>query len=219
MLADVMQTCQPVLTIWDSAAAFLARAGLREDDAGEVTSFWSNVLAPCTRQHESAVLVIDHDPKNGGQSRYVRGSGAKLAATDVAYKLEAVRPFSRAHDGELRLTVAKDRRGALPRAHRIQVGHSPLTFTFAEDATPPDLTKPLPAGKVTAEDLVLSVLTDTPEPLAAIGELVKARCGHAITRSTISEALNSLKKDGLVDCTGLGPGRPKQWFLNQIGGF
>lgn len=213
MLADVMDTCQPVLTIWDSAAAFLARAGLREDDAGEVTQFWSNVLAPCARQHGSAVLVIDHDTKNGGPSRYARGSGAKLAATDVAYKLEAVRPFSRYQDGELRLTVTKDRRGALARGHRIRVGHSPLTFTFAEDTTPPGLPQPQPAGRLTAKDLVFSVLTDTPGPMAEIAERVKAKCGHAMQRPTISGALNSLAKDGLADCTDLGQGRQKLWFL------
>lgn len=213
MLGEVMKTCRPVLTIWDSAAAFLARAGLSEDDAGEVTGFWSNVLAPCARLYGSAVLVIDHDTKNGGQSRYARGSGAKLAATDVAYKLEAVRQFSRSQDGELRLTVTKDRRGSLPRAHRIRVARSPLTFAFAEDAVPPDLASPQPAGKPTAKDLVFSVLTDTPEPVAKIAGLVNAKCGHALRRPTISGALNSLANDGLADCVDPGTGRQKLWFL------
>ena len=65
-----------------------------------------------------------------GGSRYSRGSGAKLAVVDVAFKIRIIKPFTRAQDGILGLDVPKDRRGWLPRAHRIRVRHDPLTLEF-----------------------------------------------------------------------------------------
>jgi hypothetical protein len=118
-LADLMTARRPGLVVWDSAAMFLARAGLDENAAADVTRFYSRILTPCARQRGAAVLVIDHDAKNGEPSRYARGSGAKLAATDVAYKIDPVRPFSRTRSGVSRLTVTKDRRGWLHRQHEV----------------------------------------------------------------------------------------------------
>jgi hypothetical protein len=46
-------------------------------------------------EHAAAVLVIDHDTKSSEPSRYARGSGAKLAAVDVASKIEPIRPFGK----------------------------------------------------------------------------------------------------------------------------
>jgi hypothetical protein len=117
--AAITSERKPTLITWDSSAAFLARAGLDENGAADVTGFYSRVLAPCARRDGAAVVAIDHDVKNGEPSRYARGSGAKLAATDVAYKVEPVQPFSKTSDGKSRLTVTKDRRGWLHRSHEI----------------------------------------------------------------------------------------------------
>jgi len=126
--ADIMALTQlvveraPAIIAWDSSAAFLARAGLDENAAADVTRFYSQVLIPCARIHGAAVLVIDHDTKNAEPSRYARGSGAKLAATDVAYKVELIKAFSKTDDGLSKLIVTKDRRGWLDR-------HFQLSFT------------------------------------------------------------------------------------------
>ncbi len=64
--------------------------------------------------HGCAVFLIDHvvkDPE--AQGRYARGGGHKLAGVTVAYKLEAGRPFGRGLVGESKLTLTKDRLGAL----------------------------------------------------------------------------------------------------------
>jgi hypothetical protein len=119
-LAQLVLATRPVLVIWDSSAAFLARAGLDENAAADVTRFWANVLTPCARRGGAAVLAIDHDTKNSEPSRYARGSGAKLAASDVAFKIEPVKPFSRDTDGLSKLTITKDRRGWLHRAYDVQ---------------------------------------------------------------------------------------------------
>jgi hypothetical protein len=119
MLAAITAEWKPTMITWDSSAAFLARAGLDENAAADVTGFYSRVLAPCARRDGAAVVAIDHDVKNGEPSRYARGSGAKLAATDVAYKVEPVTPFSKTSDGKSKLTVSKDRRGWLHRSHEV----------------------------------------------------------------------------------------------------
>ena len=54
---------------------------------------------PCARRGGAAVIAIDHDTKSAEPSRYARGCAGKFAATDVAYKIEPVRPFSRGTDG------------------------------------------------------------------------------------------------------------------------
>src|SRR5262249_8095248 len=92
MLSDVLTERKPSIVAWDSSAAFLAGAGLDENAAADVTRFYSHVLTPAARLHNAAVLVIDHDTKNSEPSRYARGSGAKLAATDVAYKVAMIKP-------------------------------------------------------------------------------------------------------------------------------
>ena len=72
MLAAVTDERKPTLIAWDSSAAFLARAGLDENAAADVTRFYTRVLTPCARQREAAVLVIDHDTKSTEPSRYAR---------------------------------------------------------------------------------------------------------------------------------------------------
>jgi 5S rRNA maturation endonuclease (ribonuclease M5) len=121
----------PAIIVWDSSAAFLARAGLDENAAADVTKFYAQVLIPCARLYGAAVLVIDHDTKNAEPSRYARGSGAKLAATDVAYKVELIKAFSKDTDGLSKLQVTKDRRGWLDRSYDISFEHGRvLTLTF-----------------------------------------------------------------------------------------
>ena len=72
---------------------------------------------PCARRGGAAVIAIDHDTKSAEPSRYARKeSGAKLAATDVAYKIEPVDPFSRGTDGISRLTITDGAGGCIARS-------------------------------------------------------------------------------------------------------
>jgi hypothetical protein len=101
------------LVLIDSCAEALAAEGLSEDAAIDVTSWVGTVPRPLARAG-AAVLVIDHVVKaEGGRGRWARGSGAKLAVTDVAFLLEASEPFSRDRAGRAILRVAKDRHGAI----------------------------------------------------------------------------------------------------------
>ena len=121
-LASLAAETGPAMMLWDSSAAFLARAGLDENSAPDVTGWWAKVLMPIARDLKVAMLVIDHDTKSTESSRYARGSGAKLAAIDVQFKVEIMKPFSRGQDGMLKLLVTKDRRGYLHRNWQVRVG-------------------------------------------------------------------------------------------------
>jgi len=120
-LQKTAEQTKPVLAIWDSSAAFMARAGLDENGAPDVTTFWANVLIPLARKYHAAVLVIDHDTKSTEESRDARGSGAKLATIDVQIKVKMETPFTRHQEGQLTFTITKDRRGYLHRYWDVTV--------------------------------------------------------------------------------------------------
>jgi len=211
-VAELLTAVRPALVYFDSSAAFLARAGLDEDRAPDVTRFWSEVLLPCARTYGAAVVVIDHVPKAATGGRYARGSGAKLASTDVAYMLDAIRPFSRAEDGLLKLTVSKDRRGYLDRRHEVRVSVTDglaLTFTTVDGSYDPTL-----AGLPPAAVKLLEVLRAESEPatMTALIDGMAAKFGHGLKRNTASEALNSLADRGLADSAETGPRGEKSWW-------
>ncbi|MGO8957300.1 MAG: AAA family ATPase [Streptosporangiaceae bacterium] len=210
-LADtLMIEPRPALVMWDSSAAFLARAGLDENAAADVTRFWSRVLTPCARRAGIAVLIIDHDVKNGEASRYARGSGAKLAATDVAYKLDALKPFTRTQDGILKLTVTKDRRGWLHRYHRIRVEHGDvLNFHISEAAEDEGDEKETDLPPAQAK--LLDAMDDAPATVVELVDRIVNRHGHGLKRETVSRSLNELLKAGLTDRIDQGPGKAALW--------
>jgi hypothetical protein len=158
-------------------------------------------------------VVLDHIPKDNKTGRYARGSGAKLATVDVAIMVDPIRAFSRQQSGLLNLTVTKDRRGCLHRAHEVRVdvedGVMALTFErVAVEQDDPDL-----AGLSPAALKVLEVLRASEEQLtiAAITRRRKARLGHGLQRTTVSEALNDLSERHLADGEGQ-PRRGKYWW-------
>jgi hypothetical protein len=165
------------------------------------------------REHAAAVVVVDHLPKIENGSRYARGSSAKLQIVDVAFLVEAIRPFSRQQDGLLTLTVAKDRRGYLHRRHDVRVlvedGQMAIEVTptgaAGEAAGKPAL--PPAAAKV------LEALRDADGPLTnrQIVDRVVARHGHGLKRPTVSAALRDLSQEGLVDEAEPGPRGLKYW--------
>lgn len=203
----------PAMVLIDSVAAFLARAGLDENSAADVTSWWARVLTPIAREHGAAVVAIDHDVKNGTDSRFSRGSGAKLAASDVMIKVKLVQPFSREQNGVLRLDVTKDRRGYLHRAWDVQVRTGEdLSLVLSEAVENP------PAGEADltpAERKLLSVLTTTPASNRDLIDRVAAEYGHGLRRDTVSGCLNRLAAGGFAERLDMGSGRPAFWALPQ----
>jgi 5S rRNA maturation endonuclease (ribonuclease M5) len=198
-LMEFLRDARPELALWDSSAAFLARAGLDENSAPAVTNWWARVLTPIARELYAAVLVIDHDTKASEQSRYARGSGAKLAALDVQYKVEMVTPFTRHKNGELKLSVSKDRRGHLERNWLVEmiVGMGQINPHFkTEDGEVAAVEKFSPAerkiwGQLTGEfQSTNQILTRVHQVFASEPE--------QMTRETASRCLNKMLHEGLI---------------------
>ena len=197
MLSQLMAQRKPDIVMWDSAAAFLSKAGLDENSASDVTRFYSQVLTPAARLHGAAVIAIDHDTKSSEPSRYARGSGAKLAATDVAYKVSQVQPFAKMQDGLSRLAITKDRRGWLHRSNEV-------TFTAAKTAgeflrvTIRETETDLGVTLRESEQHVLAVLGSRPLTQREVGERAAAQFGRRYDPGTISRALNELLRLNLA---------------------
>jgi len=226
-LAALLGEVRPALVGFDSAGAFLAQAGLRENDAPDVTALYKGVLLPAARTSGAAVVVLDHVTKQEDAGRYARGSGAKLGLVDVAFMVEPITPFTRTASGLLRLRVAKDRRGWLHRAHevRVDVEDGQLALAITPEAIDPAggtegaLTSVDHDPAVRRADLgpaarkLLEAMRELGRP-ATWGELVdqvKARHHHGLRRPTVSTNLNKLARAGLADSEA-GDGDGKRWW-------
>jgi hypothetical protein len=148
--------------------------------------------------------------KSGGSSRYARGSGAKLAATDVAFKLDAVKPFSREMPGILELTVTKDRRGWLHRLHRITVTVHPVLTLDIRESEAQAGTAEMPPARAK----LLKALDSAPATSKEIVDRVAAVHDHGLSRETVSKELNALRRAGLADRIEQGSGQPALWMRN-----
>jgi KaiC/GvpD/RAD55 family RecA-like ATPase len=106
------------LAVFDSLPDFLALAGKSEDSAQDVT-WWIDRVCGICRNYNVAQVVLDHlvkpdaDAKRRSQSRYSRGSGAKLAKVDATLLVETAQDFDAHTSGGLKLWKTKDRRGRL----------------------------------------------------------------------------------------------------------
>ena len=212
MLSDILAERRPDIVAWDSSAAFLARAGLDENAAADVTRFYAQVLTPAARLHDAAVLVIDHDTKNSEPSRYARGSGAKLAATDVAYKLAMVRAFSKTDSGTSKLIVTKDRRGWLERAHEVAF----LTDLRAETKLAVSITagaaeRAEHPGLAPAEQKILEALDGIGRSKRELIDRVAGAHGHGLHLATAQKALDRLTELGLAQCIGAAANLANLW--------
>jgi hypothetical protein len=191
-LADLAGDIKPALAIFDSSMAMMGMAGVNENDNGQVTRFWQQVWQPLAVEHGCAVIVIDHEGRDGGNSRYARGAGSKLAVVDVAHKLTPVVPFSRARDGLLQLTITKDRPGWMHRHWHIKVRRNPLAATI--ERTRVGVLSP-------AARRCLEVLGDKWLTPQEVGDLVADADpgGFGLKRETISRAMRQLVSSGLVE--------------------
>jgi hypothetical protein len=204
----------PAMMLVDSSAAFLARAGLDENSAPQVTSWWSRVLTPVAREVHAAVLVIDHDTKASEASRYARGSGAKLAVLDTQYKVELVTPFTRQQEGILKLLVTKDRRGWLHRNWQVTIktGHGTIMPHLEHDD--PEAT-PAKKGWSKSKQTIYDILDGFPRGYGEINDLLYAKTGYYWKGSTFREIVNELLREGLVECVD-GRGRENKWMRKDM---
>ena len=110
----------PALVAFDSFADHLALDGLSENTSTDVTS-WIKAFAQPVKDIGGAVLILDHVSKESS-GKGARGSTAKLAKVDVAWKLELNKPFDRSTIGNITIKRDKDRKGAMPYVQCFAVG-------------------------------------------------------------------------------------------------
>lgn len=191
---------QPALVLVDSAAAVLAAAGLDENSAADTALLWHAFKWMARSQFGAAVIVIDHVTKNAEDSRYSRGSGAKVADSDVMYRVDLIKPFSRQDDGVVKLVVTKDREGYLKRHTRLEVLRGPLRFEPADaDESSPEPQRFQPTVYMERVAAVLAANQELPgwKPMSK-NQLEKAVDGRAQYKR---DALAELLTQGYVEAT------------------
>jgi|SRR5215210_3626420 len=121
MWEAVVEEMRPALAVFDSFADMLALAGLEENNSVDVTS-WIKAFCEPVKRSGGAALLLDHVSKDGAGS-FARGSGAKLAKMDVAWKLKRDQGgFDRERVGKISLSCEKDRNGSMPELRKFTVG-------------------------------------------------------------------------------------------------
>ena len=111
-LYEALATFHPDLVVLDGVNAAMTLLGLDLTSNTDATKFSQSVLRPLKRGG-AGVLTIDHVPKSKeNRGNYAIGAQAKRADIDgCAISVEVMAPFGRGQNGELKLTVTKDRPG------------------------------------------------------------------------------------------------------------
>jgi len=104
----------PTLVVFDGVTEGMALHNLNPDKGPEVARFTQLVSRPFT-DVGAAVLFIDHPTKDSAtRGRYAAGSAHKLNQVDgAAYVFESITLARRGGSGSSRLSIAKDRPGAV----------------------------------------------------------------------------------------------------------
>jgi len=216
-LRELVAQAPTPLVLFDSIGVALAQAGKDENHVGEVQPLYSALLEDA-RDHQAAVVMLDHVAKAGNGGRYARGSGAKLQLVDVALMVDVVQPFNREQSGRLRLHVSKDRRGYLARNHDVRVavddGRMTLTVAAVDPVAADSDGASLPPAAVKA----LAALRgkDAPQTVKELGDRMKQETGKALTWPTMRKALNLLAELGFAEGRG-DSGKPKRWWALETG--
>ena len=121
-IAHEVDDYEPALVVFDSLADALMSAGMDENDAIDVTRWITTVCTYTSQRTGAAFLLIDHITKAADNTRYSRGSGAKLAEMDVAWLCKQVFEFDRTRVGIVDLIRKKNRPGTLKEAVRFSIG-------------------------------------------------------------------------------------------------
>ena len=132
------------LVVVDGVNAAMTLLGLEMNDNTDATRFAQAVLRPLTSTG-AAVVVVDHLPKNNGESKGGIGAQAKRAMmTGCSIRVVVTNPFGRGLTGELALTIDKDRPGHV-RGNSAQAKHVG-TAVLASDGTKMTVTVNAPSS-------------------------------------------------------------------------
>lgn len=122
-LLSLVLDLEPALVIFDSMADVLTASQLSEDTSTDVTNWMVNMAVRIARSPaEPCVLILDHNTKDGTNTKYARGSGAKKAKADIAFYVEKRADFDAQTLGRVALLRTKNRIGFVPEKTEFVVG-------------------------------------------------------------------------------------------------
>src|SRR5690606_34602190 len=125
MVVDLVESVGASLVVIDSVGEAFGLEGLNENNDNEVAP-WLRRVARRLADTGAAVGLVDHSTKSSENPLFPSGSKRKRAAiTGAQYLVEATRPLTKEHGGQLRLTCGKDRHGNYRRGEAAAV----LDFT------------------------------------------------------------------------------------------
>ena len=182
-----VSTVKPSLVVFDSFADMLALEGADENSSVHVTQWIKNFAEP-VKSLGGAVLILDHINK-ADSGKGARGSTAKLAKVDVAWKLSG-KQFDRNTTGEITITKDKDRMGCLPKKRAFTVGgdgNGKLIFDVGKVSNEPNSTE-----LTEKERCVLDVLEDQFPDRAKATAWQKAAEDKEVSEATFYRALKKL---------------------------
>jgi hypothetical protein len=181
-----LKEVKPALVVFDSWVNFLSGAGLDENLSSDIAR-WATHFTHPARSMGIAVLILDHVPKEGKNSR---GSGRKKEEVDVQWELRKVKGFDRSTLGKLQLKRHKDREGWLPNEVEFSIGGGDDGFVFrrCDKAAGPRRAKLSPTVR-----RVLEILEERFGRGGATSSQWRKACDEAgISKSTFYRAKNAL---------------------------
>ena len=153
----------------DACTAAMTAEGLNPDKALDVAA-WKSRLPDWAIGEGAAVLVVDHVVKSReDRGRWATGSGHKLAATDVAFSLDAIRhePFGVGLRGRAWVHVQKDRDGGI---RSLEDEHGAVAdLVLDATGTPATLALEAPSAKPVKESTADRIYALVPDPPETIG--------------------------------------------------
>lgn len=181
-----VQMYRPALVVFDSFADHLALAGLGENSSTDITA-WIQMFAQPVKDNGGAALILDHVSKESNGTG-ARGSTAKLAKVDVAWKLDLKESFNRNTVGKITLKRDKDRKGSMPKQHSFQLGGDGFgNLVFEQE----EVVKERADGLKQSEVRVLAILEKHP---GITRKQWEKQCGEAgIPVGTFKPAVVKLK--------------------------
>jgi len=117
-----VEMMRPALVVFDSFADHLALDNLSENASVDVTS-WMKAFAQLVKNLGGAVLILDHVAKDAN-GKGARGSTAKLAKVDVAWKLTVDAPFNRKRIGKVTIRGTRTARVSYRTARASRSGET-----------------------------------------------------------------------------------------------
>lgn len=216
----------PDLVVIDSVIQAVSMQGLNTNDNDDIGTWFRLLPWFITEKYGSAVLLIDHSPKDSPGARGALGGQTKLGAVDCSFSVEVKQPFAPGREGLVVVKVGKDRAG-LVRAKADGKPHLQQVVAYMSLNSDPDSEQVTirldPPDQIPFASLVKGLAREQDDLMQGIGEVISAATaglnkrgvreavkatGGGASNSRVDTALEALVETGYVEVTD-GPNRSK----------